>query len=236
MREILGRRRRLKSSSPWSKAERDRSALRTAALAYVEQWEWPVLPGAGYHRAITAREASQADRTCACPRPGCAMPGEHPYDPGPLAATTDPRMVGWWWKNRPDAPVILATGGAVSAVSLPSAAGARALATLEETRVRLGPVVATPTRCVFFVAPYSFEELGELLDYHDWVPSSLRYHGRGGYVVLPPSRMAAGQAAWERAPQTAPADRAPWLPQISMIVDTLVEAGVGAPDGSRLAY
>jgi hypothetical protein len=108
--------------------------------------------------------------------------------------------------------------------------------TLEETGVRLGPVVATPTRCLLLVAPYSFEDLGELLDRHDWVPSSLRYHGRGGYVVLPPSKIAAGPVSWARAPQPGPGGGAPWLPQIAVIVDTLVEAGVGAPDGGRLTY
>ncbi|MCQ4083169.1 bifunctional DNA primase/polymerase [Streptomyces sp. RB6PN25] len=238
MREILGRRRRLKWSSQWSKAKRERSALRAAALSYAAQWKWPVLPGAGSDRAATDRDEQHrgGDRACACPRPDCAVPGGHPYDPGLLAATTDPTMIGWWWTNRPDAPVILATGGAVSAVSLPAVAGARALATLEETGVRLGPVVATPTRCVLLVAPYSFEELGELLDRHDWVPSSLRYHGRGGYVVLPPSRIAAGQVSWARPPRPGPDGGAPRLPRISVIVDTLVEAGVGSPDGSRLAY
>ncbi|MBV9022506.1 MAG: bifunctional DNA primase/polymerase [Streptomycetaceae bacterium] len=244
MREILGRRSRRKWSSQWFKAKRDRSALRSAALAYAEQWRWPVLPGAGCDNTTTDHEKGQVDdpdtgevdRACACPRPDCAVPGGHPHDPGLLAATTDPRMVGWWWTNRPDAPVILATGDPVSAISLPSTAGARAIATLEEMGVRLGPVVATPTRCLLLVAPYSFEELGELLDQHDWVPSSLHYHSRGGYVVLPPSRIAAGQVSWARAPQPGPDGVAPWLPQIGVIVDTLVEAGAGAPDGSWLTH
>jgi hypothetical protein len=243
MREILGRRRRLSWPGQWSKAERDRSALRTAALAFAEQWKWPVLPGAGCGPSTTdrgegggGRGEGGGGRACACPRADCAVPGGHPFDPGLLAATTEPRMVGWWWRNRPDAPLILATGGSVSGVSLPVAAGARAVATLEETGVRLGPVVVTPTRCVLLVAPYSFEELGELLGGHEWVPSSLRYHGRGGYVVLPPSRIAAGLVRWDRAPRPGPDGGAPWLPRIAVIVDTLVEAGIGAPDGSRLAY
>jgi hypothetical protein len=240
MRGILGRRRRRKWSSrwssQWSKAKRDRSALRTAALTYAEQWKWPVLPGAGCDRDITDRDTNQAGLACACPRLDCAVPGGHLHTPGLLAATTDPRMVDWWWTNRPDAPVILATGDPVSAVSLPSAAGVRAITVLEEAGVRLGPVVMTPTRCLFLVAPYSFEELGELLDHHDWVPSSLRYHGRGGYMVLPPSRIAAGRADWTRAPQPGLNGGAPWLPQIATIVDMLVEAGIGAPDESRLTH
>lgn len=97
-------------------------------------------------------------------------------------------MVRWWWQNRPAAPIVLATGGsAPCAVSLPAVAAARALAELDEMGMRLGPVVATPTRWSLLVAPYSLEQLGELLYAKDWVPSSLRFHGEGGYIVLPPS-------------------------------------------------
>jgi hypothetical protein len=173
---------------------------------------------------------------CACMRPECPVPGAHPHDPGVLGATRDPRMVRWWWTSRPDQPLILATGGQVSAVSLPAAAGARALAALDRLGVRLGPVVATATRYALLVAPYAMEELGELLDRHEWVPTSLRYHGQGGYVVLPPSPVGAGQARWVRPPTVAPGTGVPWLPRIEIIVDTLVEAGRTAPDGTRLMY
>ncbi len=188
--------------------------------------------GGGFGRA----EGGARRHTCACLRPDCAVPGAHPFEPGLLAATTDARMVDWWWTNRPDAPVVLATGSTVSAVSLPATAGVRALAVLDRMGVPLGPVVATPTRCVLLVAPYSMEELGELLDGHDWVPPSLRYHGRGGYVVLPPSQTGTGSVGWERAPRPGPTGGAPWLPELTTIVDTLVEAGVREPDSSRLAY
>ncbi|GAA1911396.1 bifunctional DNA primase/polymerase [Streptantibioticus ferralitis] len=236
MREILGRRR----GFMWSKwSRRERSTPRAAALTCAEQWRWPVVPGAGFELGAEERRGtsrSGAVRACACGRPDCAVPGVHPHDPELLAATTDPRMVGWWWTKRPDAPVLLATGGPASAVSLPASAGVKALATLDAMGVRLGPVIATPTRTTLLVAPYSMEELGELLHRHDWVPSSLRYHGRGGYVVLPPSDTGTSRAAWERAPQPGPGGSAPWLPDIAVIVDTLVEAGASAPDGSRLAY
>jgi Bifunctional DNA primase/polymerase, N-terminal len=186
-----------------------------------------------------AKEPTGKDRravTCGCRRPDCELPGAHPHDPGLLAATTDPRMVDWWWTRRPDAPLLLATGGTVSAVSLPAEAGLRALAALEDLGVRLGPVVATPSRCVMLVAPYSMEELGELLARQDWVPSSLRYHGPGGYVVLPPSCVGGGGVCWVREPRSGTDGGAPWLPEISVIVDMLVAAGTSAPDGSRLAY
>ena len=81
--------------------------------------------------------------------------------------------------------------------------------------MRLGPVVATPTRWSLLVAPYSLEQLGELLYAKDWVPSSLRFHGEGGYLVLPPSETACGQVRWERAP--LPGSAAPWLPDVEAV-------------------
>ncbi|MEU9676279.1 bifunctional DNA primase/polymerase [Streptomyces parvus] len=250
MREILGRRRRLRLRRKEGAARID------AALNCATVWQWPVLPGVGTAQSA-APYGEGAGLGCACPEPDCAVPGAHPFDPGLLAATTDERMVRWWWTNRPTAPVLLATGGrAPCAVSLPAVAGARALSTLDALGMRLGPVVATPTRWSLLVAPYTLERLGELLYAKDWVPSSLRFHGEGGYLVLPPSRTGAGQVRWERppAPLEAPASAAapvsrgrakggaravaaPWLPDVEAVLDALVEASTGAPGGgSRLAY
>ncbi|MET9656069.1 bifunctional DNA primase/polymerase [Streptomyces sp. NPDC006510] len=238
MREILGRRRRLR--------RRGRPAQLDAALTCASAWQWPVLPGVGLE---AAGGRGGRGRGCACPDPECAVPGAHPFDPGLLAATTDERMVRWWWANRPTVPILLATGGrAPCALSLPAVAAARALVELDRMGVRLGPVVATPTRWSLLVAPYTLERLGELLYAQDWVPSSLRFHGEGGYLVLPPSEVGAGQVRWERIPSPeagprpngrgpAPASAAPWLPDVGAVLDALVEASSGAPDGgSRLAY
>ncbi|MCX5387649.1 bifunctional DNA primase/polymerase [Streptomyces sp. NBC_00083] len=220
MREILGRRRRFRF---WRS---ERAAQLGAALTCATQWKWPVVPGVGL---------AAGDRGCACPDPECVVPGAHPFDPVLLAATTDERMIRWWWTNRPAAPVLLATGGgAPCAISLPALAGARALVALDSMGVRLGPVVATPTRWSLLVAPYSMERLGELLYSKDWVPSSLRFHSEGGYLVLPPSRTGKGQIRWERPPLGT---TGPWLPEVETVVDALVEASTSAPDGgSRLAY
>ncbi|MET8503823.1 bifunctional DNA primase/polymerase [Streptomyces sp. NPDC004787] len=173
---------------------------------------------------------------CACPDPRCVVPGAHPLDPGLLAATTDARMIRWWWTRRPEAPVLLATGGrAPCAVSLPAVAGAQALAVLDARGMRLGPVVATPTRWAILVAPYDLERLGELLHGKDSVPASLRFHGDGGYLPLPPSTTGTGEVRWARAPLAGSAR--PWLPDVEAVVDALVEASTGMPGGgSRLAY
>ncbi|MEV4944543.1 bifunctional DNA primase/polymerase [Streptomyces sp. NPDC053755] len=256
MREILGRRRRLRFR------RKERTAQLDAALTCALEWDWPVLPGVGL-KATTRTTTRSAARTatwatrrtatwtaeggaaasdeargagCACPDPECVVPGAHPFDPGLLAATTDERMIRWWWTRRPDAPLLLATGGgAPCAVSLPAVAGARALTALDAMGMRLGPVVATPTRWSLLVAPYSLERLGELLYAKDSVPSSLRFHGEGGYLLLPPSVAGTGQVRWERAPLAGSAR--PWLPDVEAVVDALVEASTGAPGGgSRLAY
>lgn len=228
MREIPGRRRRLGFLR-----RNGRPAQLEAALTCATEWRWPVLPGAGL-KAAGGR--GTRDQGCACPDPECAVPGAHPFDPGLLAASTDERMVRWWWTNRPTAPIVLATGGsAPCAVSLPAVAAARALVELDAMGMRLGPVIATPTRWSLLVAPYTLEQLGELLYAKDWVPSSLRFHGEGGYVMLPPSEAAGGQVRWERAP--LPGSAAPWVPDVEALVDALVEASTSAPDGgSRLAY
>ncbi|NLU69647.1 bifunctional DNA primase/polymerase [Streptomyces sp. HNM0574] len=248
MREILGRRRMTRSS------------LRNAALTCATQWQWPVLPGAALtsrdpeteeKREVPVGEApmgppgepgdgeAELDGACACGDPDCVVPGAHPLDPALLAATTDARMVRWWWTNRPSAPLILATGGrAPCALSLPAVAGVRALAEFDRSGVRVGPVAATTTRFTLLVEPYRMEELGELLYAHDWVPSSLRFHGGGGYVVLPPSATGAGQVRWERRPVAERgAGGAPWLPRMETLLDGLVEASAATPDtGSTLAY
>ncbi|MBT2509777.1 bifunctional DNA primase/polymerase [Streptomyces sp. ISL-98] len=230
MREILGRRRRLRFRRS------EESAQLGAALTCATAWQWPVLPGVGLK--TSGGRGSRGDRAqgCACPDPECVVPGAHPFDPGILAATTDERLIRWWWTNRPTAPIMLATGGrAPCALSLPAVAGAVALTALDGMGMRLGPVVATPTRWSLLVAPYSLERLGELLYAKDWVPSSLRFHGEGGYLVLPPSETGTGQVRWERAPLAGSA--APWLPDVEAVLDALVAASNGAPDGgSRLAY
>ena len=230
------------------------TAFRDAALTCATEWGWPVVPGISTavppsggrgRRATTPLQSGTPDAplACSCPQPDCPVPGGHPFDPVLQAATTDRRMVDWWWTNRPTAPVVLATGGrAACGLSLPAVAGTRALALLERRGVRLGPVTATPTRCTFLVMPYALDELGELLYAYDAVPSSLRFHGEGGYLLLPPSATGTGTVRWERPPQRPDGalcteSAAPWLPRLENLLDVLVEASGTVPDtGSHLAY
>lgn len=207
MREILGRRRRLLSQRSDGRPE-----LISAALTFATEWQWPVLPGVAAD--------PQGRSRCACPDADCTVPGAHPFDPGLLAATADARMVRWWWTNRPTAPIILATGGnAPCAVSLPALAAAHALTALDRMGMRLGPVVASPSRWSILVKPYTMEQLGELLFAKDFVPGSLRFHGEGGYITLPPSETGEGEVRWERAPLPgsaspgSPMSRPWWTPR-----------------------
>ncbi|MDQ0582068.1 bifunctional DNA primase/polymerase [Streptomyces rishiriensis] len=220
MREILGKRRRLLSQSSDRGPE-----LIDSALTFATEWQWPVLPG------VTADP--QGRSRCGCPDPECTVPGAHPFDPGLLVATTEARMVRWWWTNRPTAPIILATGGtAPCAVSLPALAASRALVALDRQGIRLGPVVASATRWSILVRPYTMEQLGELLYAKDFVPGSLRFHGEGGYIALPPSETGHGEVRWERAP--LPGSASPWVPDVEAVVDAVVDAltrtGVSAPE------
>lgn len=246
MREILGKRRRLLSllsgllpgSGPAVPGRRPADGSVTGAgrpaqagaaaeaAAGFARWGWRVLPGAA--------PGPRGHGGCACPDADCPSPGAHPFDPALPAATHDARMVRWWWANRPAAPVLLATGEGEgpSAVSLPAVAGARAVAELEREGVRLGPVVASPTRWALLVRPYSLERLGELLYAQDMVPGSLRFHGQGGYLALPPSVTGQGRVRWVREPE--PGEAAPWLPDVERVVGTAVTAltrpEVRAPD------
>ena len=244
VRAVVGR---IVGAVEWGLRRRGRSSLLAAVTTCVEQWRWPVVPGA----PAQGSGGPAGSTGCGCPRPDCPTPGAHPFDPPLLAATTDVRMVRWWWRRRPDAPIVVATGDRVSAVSLPLEAGRRALAYFDTLGVRTGPVLATPSRCVLLVAPYTMQELAELLVAQEWVPISLRFHGSGGYVLLPPSRTAAGAVRWIREPGAdavsgavsgampgadARHDGEPWLPTVSVLLEALVAASVAAPDGARLSY
>ncbi|MFE9251988.1 bifunctional DNA primase/polymerase [Streptomyces sp. NPDC007088] len=189
--------------------------------------------GVDRQRALGHEHRRSTGRLCACPDPECALPGAHPFEPGLLAATTDARMVRWWWQNRPAAPILLATGGrGPCAVSFPAAAGPATLAALDGLGKRLGPVVAGPERWAILVAPYDFERLGALLYAQDSVPGALRFHGSGGYLPLPPSVTGLGAVRWARAP--LPGSARPWLPDVEAVVGatvaTVTRTGVSAPE------
>ena len=125
-----------------------------------------------------------------------------------------PNTVGRTWSMDPQGPL------------------AHALTALDRMGMRVGPVIASPSRWAILVKPYSMEQLGELLYAKDFVPGSLRFHGEGGYLALPPSETGEGEIRWERAP--LPGSASPWVPDVEPVADAAVEAltrtGVSAPE------
>src|SRR5215469_11751518 len=98
---------------------------------------WPVCLGAQPRQL----RAPSSDRACSCDRIGCPAPGAHPLSPAwKLQATTDQRVVGLWWGERPQANVLLVTGRTFDVLDVPAAAGLLAIRRLEASRTSLGPV------------------------------------------------------------------------------------------------
>jgi hypothetical protein len=204
---------------------RSRVAGRMAAAAvdYATQG-WPVCPGAhlpgeqARHRspgALPRGRARDPVRACSCDRIGCPAPGAHPISPAwQIEASSDPGEVGRWWRERPQANIILVTGRVFDVLDVPAAAGTVALARMDRAGVQAGPVAlsagaqAADDRALFFVA-----SRGAHADEDEWWSchldcepddfaqvTGLRWHTRNSFVVAPPSRCGRGAAQWIREP------------------------------------
>ncbi len=179
------------------------AAVRYAALG------WPVCPGAYPPGHADRPEGFQ--RSCSCDRLGCPSPGSHPVSPAwQSVASDDPEVVAGWWETTPAANVILPTGRVFDVLDVPAEVGIPALATMERTGVRPGPVaMSAGGRAYFFV-----RSRGAPADENEWwschldcLPeqiadvAGLRWHCRDSYVLAPPSRTTASrQARWLRDP------------------------------------
>jgi hypothetical protein len=154
-------------------------------------------------------------RACSCDRMGCPAPGAHPVSPTWQGqATADPVVVGNWWMAQPDANVILVTGRVFDVLDVPANAGAAALARMERSAVRPGPVaISAGNRALFFVATR-----GTPADEDEWWScnldcepemnpevAGLRWHCRNSYVLAPPSQDGnLTTAHWLRPPDGGP--------------------------------
>ena len=150
---------------------------------------WPVCLGTHLPRS--------AGRACSCDRIGCPAPGAHPISPAwQIEAGSDPGKACRWWREQPEANIILVTGRVFDVLDVPAAAGTAALARMDPAGVRTGPVAAGDDRTLFFVAtrgaPADEDEWWSChLDCEpdDFGPvAGLRWHTRGSFVVAPPSR------------------------------------------------
>ncbi len=189
-------------------------ALMIEALRLVQVQGWPVVRG-------TYLVAG----ACSCLDPRCEAPGLHPASADWAPEVTGQRVrIGSWWTEHPRASVVLPTGTHLDVLSLPSAAGRAVLAALERYPEHLGPVAATADgRALFFVQPGARCSAASVWDKYeadrdqglDW---QLRLHGRGDYVVAPPSGLGgAHSVSWLVSPYSRDAGVRP-LPSAATVL------------------
>ncbi len=214
-----------------SRRRRAVERMAVAAARYADLG-WPVCAGA--YPPGRAQRPGEARRACSCDRVGCPAPGAHPISPAwQMQASADPLLVGQWWLARPEANVILVTGRVFDVLDVPAVAGTAALARMERSGVRPGPVaVSVGDRALFFVrsrAAHSGQD--EWWSCHlDCEPETvaqvtgLRWHCKDSYVLAPPSRFGNGLVArWIREPAGQP------LPDGLRLLEFLADAcdGIG---------
>jgi hypothetical protein len=211
--------------------------LLDAALGYAA-WGIPVYP-VHWPRPIPGGTILG----CSCPRgPACDRPAKHPLvRHGIKQATTDPDMLGRWWRRWPQANLGLATGIIFDALDIDSPAGLAALQQVAGAAgLRLpGPLVATGGGG--WHAWFAPTGLGNRpprgLEHVDW-------RGRGGAVLAPPSRHTSGGSyRWLRDLGQAPLPEVPAAlrelldpdrPTATRPVRTAGPAAPGHPYGRRV--
>ncbi|MFI0937813.1 bifunctional DNA primase/polymerase [Streptomyces sp. NPDC021020] len=190
-----------------------------AAVRYVEERQWDVLPGAWLET-----DSAGADR-CSCSAADCPAPGAHPMRPDWVTqASGAVPAVRHMWQKQPRASVLLPTGRSFDVLEVSENAGCLALARSERINLPLGPVLGAPgRRIMFFVLPGSGDKVPDTLRSFGCRPASLDLSvlGRGGWVVAPPTRtVPAGMVMWARRP--TPANR--WLPDATEALGALAYA------------
>ena len=189
----------------------------------------PAEPPAGARLRERQAPHGAAGRACSCDRVGCPAPGAHPLSPAwELGGRADPEVGGRRWRARPGASILLVTGRAFDVLDVPARAGSIALAALERSGIRPGPVaIGDRARTLFFVASRAaLAEEDEWWSCHldcepETVPAvtGLRWHCRDSYVLAPPSRLSGGTAArWLVRPDAAP------LPDALRLLEFLADA------------
>jgi hypothetical protein len=150
--------------------------------------------------AVVPMHASQPGGGCTCPDPNCSDPGKHPRLAGwKRLASTDPAVVGEWWRRWPQANLGLVTGRRFDVLDLDGDLGVEALraALSIAPGEHPGPVARTGGGGWHLLyVPTGLGNRVGLLPGVDW-------RGRGGLVVAPPSQHASGRRySWVR-PLTA---------------------------------
>jgi hypothetical protein len=196
----------------------DRPGLLETALEYIEERHWDVVLGTSVRR-------ENGQWSCSCADPRCARIGAHPaMRDWHRKISGQPSRAREWWTAHPQGSIILPTGRAFDVLECSEDAGLLALARLERHGAEPGPVVATPSRRLyFFVLPNSRTRVAKALAALGWGRTvlDLACHSIGDYIVAPPSRMGVrGRVQWVRTP----ADSARWLPEPEEVLAPLAYA------------
>ncbi|MQY11207.1 hypothetical protein SRB5_13210 [Streptomyces sp. RB5] len=164
---------------------------------------------------------------CSCDRVGCPTPARHPVSfAWHSQASADAQRVEKWLASYPEANFVVATGITADVLDVPLRAGREALVRLEANGVAVGPVAADGARMLFFTTTRGTPE-----DEDEWWPCELdcrpetmaehpglRWHCRGSYVLLPPSRLPSGDTvSWQRGHELA-------LPDPLTLLESLTDA------------
>lgn len=215
--------------SQWLRRPRSGSGGDAAAGAATGAAREELLLAAAAAGFPVAPAAHPSGYGCSCERIGCPTPGRHPVSfAWQTLATTDAEKVTKWLRAQPEANFVTATGMAHDVLDVPVEAGRAALERLTSAGVDVGPVATVaPDRMLFFTAtrgtpddedewwPCELDCHPETLDEHP----GLRWHCRGSYVLLPPSRLPGDDAfvAWQLGPERP-------LPDPLTLLETLTDA------------
>jgi Bifunctional DNA primase/polymerase, N-terminal len=146
--------------------------------------------------ALVPMHAVRPDGACSCVDPGCRDPGKHPRLAGwKRLASTNPAVVGEWWRRWPDANLGLATGRRFDVLDLDRPQGVEALRAVLSIgpQEHPGPVAHTGSGGWHLLyAPSGLGNRVRLLPGMDW-------RGQDGLIVAPPSKHASGDRyTWVR--------------------------------------
>ena len=218
------RRRSGADAGPDAETDADQRASRLAELLSATEAGFPVVPA-----------AHAVDYRCSCERIGCPAPAQHPLSfAWQSMATVDADQVARCLAADPEANAVTATGRAHDVLDVPAEAGRLALERMEELDIAAGPVAAVGEDRFFF-----FTTTRSTLDEDEWWTSELdtnpedqaehpgiRWHTRGSYVLVPPSRLTDGSAVtWVRTPDHPLPDP---LRVLDLLADACTAVGAGA--------
>jgi hypothetical protein len=204
------------------------------------------------HGLTVVPAATPLGTGCSCDRIGCPAPGMHPLSMAwQVQASADTAQLERWRARQPDGNFVSPTGRTHDVLDVPAEAGVLALASLEASETRTGPVVDCGDRYFFFTAARGrllAEGSGDaaLLDEDEWWPCDLdchpetlddhpglRWHNRGSYVLVPPSRLPSGRhARWVRPPELALPDPLRLLDALTTACEVVASASLRARHGT----